>query len=171
MKKVIIIDTSMLCVWLKVDKMDTCGNDDDKWDFDRIDRLIQAEKKKNTTLVLPLATIIETGNHIAQAANKRYETAQALAELIIAAADGTTPWAVFTEQSVLWESEELKKLAQAWPSEAAKQLSIGDATIGKVAKYYKEMGLQVDILTGDRGLNEYCQEMMNTRTPRRRKNN
>ncbi len=32
MKKVLILDTSILCVWLDVPGMDTCGPDDDKWD-------------------------------------------------------------------------------------------------------------------------------------------
>lgn len=168
MKKVLIIDTSILCVWLKVDKMDTCGSDNDKWNFARIDKLIEEEKAKKTTLVLPLATILETGNHIAQAASRRYETALALAEIITAAADGTTPWAVFTEQSVLWEAEELKKLATEWAPLAMQKISIGDATIKTVAEYYAKMGFQVEILTGDAGLKSY-QPTTPVPTPRRRK--
>lgn len=168
MKKVLIIDTSILCVWLKIDKMDTCGSDNDKWDFARIDKLIKEEEAKNTTLVLPLATILETGNHIAQAALRRYETAQALAKIITAAADGTTPWAAFTQQSVLWETEDLKKLANEWPPLAAQQISIGDATIKTVAEYYAKMGYQVEILTADAGLKSY-QPPTPVQTPRRRK--
>ena len=67
MRKVLIIDTSLLCVWLKVPGMEICGSDDDRWDFERVDQKIQEEIAKSTTLVLPLATIVETGNHIAQA--------------------------------------------------------------------------------------------------------
>ena len=42
----------------------------------------ELEEKLKTTFVLPLASIIETGNHIAQSSNLRYETALKLAELM-----------------------------------------------------------------------------------------
>ena len=155
MRKVLIIDTSILCVWLKVSKMESCGTDNERWDFSRVDKHIQSEIKKKTTLVLPLATLVETGNHIAQAGSKRYETAQALAEIIAAVADETTPWAAFTDQSSLWDVEGLKKLAAEWPNLANQKISIGDATIKTVAEYYAKMGFQVEILTGDGGLKAY----------------
>ncbi|MGH7997948.1 MAG: hypothetical protein ACREPR_00560 [Brasilonema sp.] len=41
MRKVIIIDTSLLCVWLKVSGMGICGPDDNKWNFERVERKIQ----------------------------------------------------------------------------------------------------------------------------------
>lgn len=31
MNKVLIIDTCMLCVYLRIPHMDDCGPDDDKW--------------------------------------------------------------------------------------------------------------------------------------------
>lgn len=155
MKKVLIIDTSILCVFLKVPNMETCGSNDDKWDFNRVDKYIKKEIKKKTTLVLPLATLVETGNHIAQAGEKRYEIALSLAEIIAAAADGKTPWAAFTEQSSLWDIEELKKLAAEWPNLAKQKISIGDATIKTVAEYYAKINWQVEILTGDGGLKAY----------------
>jgi len=107
MRKVLIVDTSLFCVWLQVPGMEDCGTDNDKWDFLRVDRCIQEEKRKGTTLVLPLATLIETGNHIAQAKIKRRETAQALAKIMADAADETSPWAAFGEQLELWESDKL----------------------------------------------------------------
>lgn len=73
MKRVLIIDTSILCVWLDVPGMGNCGPDHDKWDKRRVDEKIEAEKTNNTVFVLPLATIIETGNHIAQSAHSRKE--------------------------------------------------------------------------------------------------
>ncbi len=113
MRKVLIIDTSILCVWLKVDKMENAGKNNE-WNFDNVNKKIEKEIENKTTLVLPLATIIETGNHIAQSTKNRYENAQKLAEIIINASDGKTPWAVFTQQSPLWDVEELKKLANEW---------------------------------------------------------
>lgn len=64
--KVIILDTDALCVWLRVTDMDHCGPDADRWTYDRVELKIKAEIAKQTLLVLPLATIIETGNHISQ---------------------------------------------------------------------------------------------------------
>ena len=75
-RKVIIFDTSVLCCWLKVPGQDTCGPNYDKWDFDRIDRTIADEMEKRSTFVLPLAAIIETGNHITQIAGDRRIIAQ-----------------------------------------------------------------------------------------------
>ncbi|MBD2046884.1 hypothetical protein H6F78_14970 [Coleofasciculus sp. FACHB-64] len=168
MRKVLIIDTSILCVWLKIPKMETCGAAPNQWNFERVDRLIEEERSKSTTLVLPLATILETGNHIAQAGSRRYETAQALAKIMTEAADEKSPWAAFTDQSVLWEAEGLKKLASEWPALATQKISIGDATIKTVAEYYDKMGFEVDILTGDKGLKAY-QSTTPAPVPRRRR--
>ncbi len=64
-KKVLIIDTSILCVWLKVPGMETCGTKDSPITFDDVNSKIAAEEKRGrTTFVLPIASIIETGNHI-----------------------------------------------------------------------------------------------------------
>ena len=150
-----IIDTSILCVWLKVPGRETCGSDSEQWNFERVEQLIQKEILARTYLVLPLATILETGNHIAQAVSRRYETAKDLAKIITAAADGTTPWIAFTDQSVLWETEGLKNLATEWPKLAVQKISIGDATIKTVAEYYDKTGVKVKILTGDQGLKAY----------------
>jgi hypothetical protein len=57
---------------------------------------IAEEEKVGTTFVLPLAAIIETGNHITQIKKgDRYTPAQKLVDLIEKVADETTPWASF----------------------------------------------------------------------------
>lgn len=155
MRKVLILDTSILCVWLEVPSMGDCGPDDDKWDRKRVADKIAAEEQDATTLVLPLASIIETGNHIAQAEHSRRERGEALADLMKKSANQETPWAAFSEQSVLWSPEKLVALADNWPDLAAQKLSLGDATIKDVAEYYAQMGYQVEILTGDAGLKAY----------------
>lgn len=155
MRKVLIIDTSILCVWLQVPGKETCGSDKNQWNKERLEPILADEEKKKTIFVLPLATIVETGNHIAQAKSKRYEIAQKLAEIITAAVDEKTPWAAFTEQSPLWDVEQLKQLATEWPSLAAQNISLGDATIKKVAEHYAKMSVKVEIITGDEGLKSY----------------
>jgi hypothetical protein len=158
MQKVLIIDTSILCVYLQVPGKETCGSDNDKWDNKRVQERFKQEEEQGAKFVLPLATIIETGNHIAQANSRRYETAQAFADILIKVADGVIPWQVFTtEVDELWTSEKLKQLATMWPNLASSKISIGDATIKAVAEYYAKASttLQVEIFTGDGGLKAY----------------
>jgi hypothetical protein len=154
-RKILIVDTSIFCAWLEVPGKETCGLGTDLWDQSRVKQKIEIEEEKGTIFVLPLAAIIETGNHIAQAASRRYELARTLAHVIEMAADQQTPWAAFTDQSVLWEANGLKELAQEWPQLAVQGISIGDVTIKAVAEFYLKLGHPVEILTGDQGLKSY----------------
>lgn len=167
-KRVLIIDTSILCVWLDVPGMDDCGPDYDRWDKSRVDCKLKEEMAAKTTFVLPLASIIETGNHIAQASHSRKERGEALADLMRKSADEESPWAAFSDQSVLWSTEKLKALADSWPNLAAQRLSLGDATIKDVAEHYAQLGYAVEILTGDQGLKAY-QPVAPVAVPRRRR--
>ncbi|MBG1265418.1 hypothetical protein [Nostoc sp. WHI] len=158
MRNVLIIDTSILCVYLGVPGKETCGSDNDKWDQKRVKARFQEEEKQSAMFILPLATIIETGNHIAQANSRRYEIAQAFADILVKVADGVIPWEIFTTQvGELWNSEQLKQLAAEWPTLASGKISIGDATIKSVAEYYAKASktYQVEIFTGDGGLKAY----------------
>lgn len=168
MRRVLILDTSILCVWLKVPNMDTCGSDLDTWDRQRVENKIATELNNKTTFVLPLATIIETGNHIAQARHSRKERGEALADLMRKSADEVSPWAAFSAQSDLWSTDNVKKLADAWPDLATRKLSLGDATIKDIAAYYAQLGYVVEILTGDQGLKVY-ESVQPVPVPRRRR--
>ena len=168
MKKVLIIDTSILCVWLDVANMKTCGPDSDTWDKQRVEKKFNEETQSKTTFVLPLASIIETGNHIAQANRRRWESAVDLAALIRKTADEQTSWAAFADQSALWSPEKLGDLADTWPDHAARQLSLGDMTIKDVADWYANTGFSVEILTGDQGL-KALQPTAPIEAPRRRR--
>ena len=154
-RRVLILDTSVLCCWLKVPGKEEAGPVDDRWNHDRIDALLKQERAKNSTFVLPIATLIETGNHIAQAPSHRFERASDLAIYLCEAADAKSPWAAFTDQSPLWQAENLRTVAASWPELAKSGTSIGDATIKDVAEYYAKAGYLVEILTGDAGLKAY----------------
>lgn len=167
-RKVLILDTSVLCCWLKVPGKETAGPADDLWDHARIAQLLAEERLNGSTFVLPMATLIETGNHIAQAPAHRFECARALAAHLRDAADASTPWAAFTDQSSLWETANLRTLAETWPQMAGGGLSIGDATIKDVAEYYSRGGISVEILTGDAGLKAY-EPARPVQIPRRRR--
>ena len=111
-KRVLVIDTSVLCCWLEVPGKEVAGPAGDRWDHTRISSLIDLEIQQNSTLVLPMATLIETGNHIAQAPGQRHRTSTRLAECLRQAAEAESPWAAFTDQSPLWEAEKLAELAR-----------------------------------------------------------
>lgn len=134
----------------------------------RVDAKLSEELEQKTTFVLPLASIIETGNHISQAGHSRKERGEALADLMRKSADEKSPWAAFSDQSVLWSPEKLKALADSWPDLAAQKLSLGDATIKDVAEYYAQLGYAVEILTGDQGLKAY-EPVALIAVPRRRR--
>ena len=113
-KKVLIFDTSVLCVWLKVPGKETCGPEGNLLTYDIVNAKIEEEKQQGTTFVLPIASIIETGNHIAHSAGDRHVVGHAFADIISATADQISPWAAFTEQSELWKKDNLKVLAERW---------------------------------------------------------
>jgi hypothetical protein len=167
-RKVLIIDTSVLCCLLNVPGKETAGPDNDRWSHERIAQLLADEERIGSTFVLPMATLIETGNHIAQAPGQRFETAQALAEHLQSAVDASSPWAAFTDQSPLWQNDNLRTLANTWPGLAAQRISIGDATIKDVAEHYAKGGFDVEILTGDQGLKAY-EPVRPAHIPRRRR--
>lgn len=166
-KKVLIFDTSVLCVWLKVPGKETCGTEINRLTHDVVNTKIEEEKKHGTTFVLPVASIIETGNHIAHSAGDKHVVGYAFADIISATADQISPWAAFTEQSDLWKKENLKILAERWRECVISGQSLGDATIVDVANYYASAGFEVEIFTGDEGLKAY-EPSVPVMKPRRR---
>lgn len=155
MKKVLVIDTSVFCVWLQLPGYEACGSDNDRWDYERVKKKIEEEVGLKTTLILPLATIIETGNHISQLAGDRYTHAHNLCNILLKSIDNEDPWAAFSEQNLLWTDDNVRRLATDWPLLASQKISIGDATIKDVADYYSKSGYDVEIFTGDNGLKSY----------------
>lgn len=141
----------------------------DRWTYERVCQKIAEEQEKNTTFILPMATLIETGNHIAHAHGDRYVMASRLTDIVEKAARNDTPWAAFTEQHELWNNDGLTTLALRWKDTAASGQSLGDASIVDVANYYDGIGYEVEILTGDEGLKAYQPQVKATmRIPRRK---
>ncbi|WP_271778413.1 hypothetical protein [Aphanizomenon sp. CS-733/32] len=102
----------------------------------------------------------------AQQLSKRI-TSEKFAEIMIYAADETSPWAAFREQIVLWEAEGLKNLAEKFPNQAVEKTSMGDAsTVVLGWYYYYEKGFHVEFLTADSGLKS--QEPPQPQPPTRR---
>ena len=166
----LILDTSILLIWLKVPGYSTCGKGDNTWDFEKINSLIEEEIKNGTYLVLPLASIIETANPITQISNLkcRVEAAGGLVDVIKKTAISETPWMAFSNQEEFWNSEEISNLAMRWLEEVKKEgkvMSLADLSIIKIAELYSQLGT-VRILSGDGNLQSY-QPKHNAYIPRR----
>ena len=167
MRKVLILDTSILCIWLRVPFMDD-GGKEKEWDYAKVNSKILNEIQEKTILVLPLASIIETGNHITHIKGDNYNQVQSFSQFILESINGHSPWAAFTEQSSLWGVEGLTALVNRWKDTAMSRQSLGDASIVDVAEYYSSLGCIVEILTADAGLKSY-QPVHSAEIPRRRK--
>lgn len=167
-KRVLIFDTSILCCLLRIPGKDRAGPTGDTWDHPRVQKIVDEETKTGSTFVLPMATIIETGNHVAQAPGDRFSIAKALTQLIADTARARSPWAAFSDQAELWRRDHITKLVDDWPTLAASGLTIGDATIKDVAEYYARTGFDVEIFTADAGLKAY-QPSTPIPQPRRRR--
>lgn len=167
-KKVLIIDTNILCVWLKVKDMYPIGQDN-QITPEAVEAYINQAVSDGSTLILPLAVIIETGNHIEHSSGDVYQKAQELVEMIKKAVNEETPWAAFTQQRELWQGEGLLNLTQRWMENVSSGQSFGDASIVDVANYYFSMDYEVEIYTDDDGLKSYEPKRLQQQTPRRRR--
>lgn len=174
-KKVLIVDTCLACVWMQVPDKETAGPDNDRWDYNRVNKKIKEETDAGTLLVLPLASIIETGNHIAQINRQdKIDYVRKFAELIQHCVDGDMPWVAYSEQNHLWEGEHLKGISDRWVAMNAtgETHSLGDVSILDVATAYRKVGFQVEILTADQLLKAYESvdiEQMEMPKPRRKR--
>lgn len=155
MKKILIFDTSILCEWLEVPNKYTKNIKGSEWNQEKIDAKIKEEEKLGTKFLLPVAVIIETGNHIAQANEKRYEIAKKLTELMVKASQAESPWIALIEQFDFWEPENLQDLVDRFPQFASREISLGDATIIKATELYFKLGFEIEIFTMDRNLKSY----------------
>ncbi len=156
-KKVLVVDTCLACVWQKVPGMETAGSDENRWDFERVDEKINTEIEKGTLLVLPLASFIETGNHITQIkAQDRKPYVEKFGKMIVESIDGQSPWATYGSQNKLWEGGHLREVVNRWiEMNKIGKHSFGDVSILDVATAYRYADYDVEILTADELLKAY----------------
>jgi len=130
---------------------------------------IKEETDNGSRIVLPLAVVIECGNHVAQIKGRdRAPYVQSFAEMIENAIDGIAPWDVFSVQSTLMSPEALKELVNEWKRLGVSGLSMGDTSIKKVAEFYASKGFDAEIYTGDDGLKAYQPFSIPVKLPRNR---
>lgn len=167
-RKVAIIDTSLMCCWLKVPGRQTAGSAPDLWDYDRSSTAIDAALADGYQLVFPLTTLIETGNFVANASEHRHEAATRLSQTLLSALKGNQPWTPFADQVSMLGASTLIDMCHNWPVAAARKVSMGDYLITRVADYYSLTGMMVMILSSDAALRAHVPQAPK-KLPRRRK--
>ena len=95
-------------------------------------------ESKNETLILPLASIIETGNHIAHIGdgNIRREKAKLFSTYLKKTANGEAPWEYFGKEL---DKDDLSIIADEFPANAMMETGIGDMSIIRAYEKYKEL--------------------------------
>lgn len=159
-RKVAILDTCLACVWLEVPRKEVVGADNDLWDTERVQCEITERTREGYEIVLPIAVMIEMGNHIAQIKqDKRVEYIERFRSMMSDALAGTSPWILFNNQNELWKRDRLMPLIDTWKTlnEQGEKHSLGDVSILDIATYYRNAGYEVKILTADRLLKAYEQ--------------
>lgn len=120
MRGIILFDTSILCEWLQIPKKSTSNGNK------------RVEKKMCALAVdfdffLPLAAVIETGNHIAHIKNAqtRRSCAEALVALIDKCIAGKIPYATIAG----WDVDDLKRFSRSFVANATVSIGMGDTTM------------------------------------------
>lgn len=153
--RVQFIDTSVLCHLLEVP-----GRTSDVVAADT-QRLFRERFDAGVRFVLPITTIVETGNFIAQCGGDRRSAAQRFDRALAAAASESPPWLI---HDVAWNSEFVNDLLAGNATGTsliehftAKTLGAGDLTILVERDRYAATRSfdTVEIWTTDAGLSAY----------------
>lgn len=119
-------------------------------------------------LILPLATIIETGNHIAHIndGNLRRSIAEKFVAFIRHSLDSESPWYY---NSCELSKQDLLYIANSFPQKATEKIGLGDVSIIQQYENFKEKNSAIGkimIWSVDTHLKMYNEDL--TGTPRRR---
>ncbi len=163
--KLLILDTSVLCVYLNIPGKETCDGAI-QLSTEKAKKEVEDKGKDGWQFVLPVACVIETGNHIAQCGGNRFDLATQLVALVKKALEGESPWIVFSDNIDIWKIGNTAWLDD-WAEHAAARLSIADRTISVIADDYSRNGWEVEIFTCDEQLKAWQPEPPKY-TPRRR---
>lgn len=156
-KPVVVFDTSMLGALLEV--LTPVELDGVVYDKPAVELMVDRERQAGAELVLPLAAVLELGNHVMNSAGDRFPPAVRLVDLVKKAARGQDGWMVFSRPGQ-WTPEGIAALAETFPEQAKlgrpkrgpKGLSLADLSIVDVADYFHRAGRPVTILTTDKAL-------------------
>ncbi|MDQ2769929.1 MAG: hypothetical protein M3Y54_05445 [Bacteroidota bacterium] len=127
MREIHLIDTSIFCRILRVPGL--CSTEEHEQALAELSDLLA---KSEVTLLLPVATIYETGNHIAQngTGDVRRKAAQRFAEQVRQALEGTAPW----RPTPLPALAQMTEWLGDFPTWATTGVGLGDLSIIAVFK-------------------------------------
>lgn len=121
MKAVAIVDTTIFCNVLNIPHMNS----------ERVQVMQELEDllKEDTNLLLPMAAVYETGNHIAQLSDggNRRRFAEVFIQQVAKAIGGEAPWQVMQLPNL----EEVGEWLSSFPDSATRGAGIGDLSIIK----------------------------------------
>ena len=157
------IDTSVMANMLKIPGR--CN------DAESVQEEFKQVLEAKEVLILPIATIIETGNHIAHIAdsNARRSIAGKFGEYLRKTAEGEAPWQLY---GIEIDKEGLLYLADHIEENASQKIGIGDMSIIHAYDQYRETvpGIgRIMIWSTDTHLQGYCEENVSVIVNRRRK--
>ena len=142
-----IVDTSVLCNILRVPTKDQ--------HHPRAVVEFREALEREETLLLPVAVIYETGNHIAQNGDGRvrHNIANAFVRLVQQAFTGETPFTL----TPLQDADEMLGWIAEFPASAATGMGFGDLSIVKIFDQQCELnhGRRVVIWSYDKHLQSY----------------
>ncbi len=119
---IVLMDTSVFC-----NVLDVPGFNQDR---DSILSELEERIRSRDTLLLPMAAVLETGNHIAQIAGGgglRRMVAQRFCDSVSEAIDGALPWT----PTPFWEVEQLRIWLSEFADYAMRGVGMGDLSIIK----------------------------------------
>jgi predicted nucleic acid-binding protein len=126
-----LIDTSVFSIYITAPKTDRAFKDVDH----RLRKLIG----DRATLLLPMATIVETGNQVARYGDgrRRREAANRFVEAVGKAIDGAAPWT----PTPFFEAEALRTWLAEFPDHAMQGKGLGDVSI--IKEFERQCALHV----------------------------
>lgn len=146
-KEYILIDTSVLLEILNVPHKANI--------HDKVMSEFKEKADAGCSFFIPLATILETGNHIAQNGDgrQRLDCAENFVKLVEKTLDGESPFMVLN----FFEQNDLRKWLRDFPSSANRAESLGDLLIQKDMNRLHELNPResISIWTLDGHLDAY----------------
>ena len=120
MKSIVLVDTSILLNVLRVPSKSS--------DRDAVMTELEEHIRADSQLLLPMATVVETGNHIGQIGQSGAERRRCAVELAAVVRDAVTtqvPWVLVP----LPDQDDLVALLDRFPDDATRGVGLGDVSI------------------------------------------
>lgn len=141
-----IMDTSVYLALLRVPKHAA------KVRSEELSRELEKYVNDNDIIIIPIGTIIESGNHIARAIDgRRYEIVERFVQDILAAIEQRAPYSI----GQLGNEDQLKSWLISFKSHAESNIEFGDVICIEEYKIWSELGRPVEIWSDDECLKPY----------------